>query len=243
MTCHLLSRFYIWNRATKNQHNNVKPGGLLRNLNMFLRLYKKLSILSRTEALLVETLVFIQNSISFSISLRKKQDNKVLVQLTKATFSLGSTAKAYLVLHLFELHWSVLSFFFFYLRAWTDLDKGVCALVSTSINHPRAPPSNGVPSIVLASRYLVEPLENGKSRLTYISRVDQRWGLSQFCKGPWEGEMRSQTCPFLYWEIKIWVTGTWNYKIREIYPLGRQNRLAIVDWELLFIPKPPTFAL
>lgn len=60
------------------------------------------------------------------------------------------------------------------LRAWTDLDKGVCALVSTSINHPRAPPSNGVPSIVLASRYLVEPLENGKSRLTYISRVDQR---------------------------------------------------------------------
>ncbi|XP_022788234.1 stAR-related lipid transfer protein 13-like isoform X4 [Stylophora pistillata] len=60
------------------------------------------------------------------------------------------------------------------LRSWTDLDKGVCVLVSTSINHPRAPPSNGVPSIVLASRYLLEPLENGKSRLTYISRVDQR---------------------------------------------------------------------
>ncbi|KAJ7356191.1 Dynein light chain Tctex-type [Desmophyllum pertusum] len=60
------------------------------------------------------------------------------------------------------------------LRSWTDLDRGVSALVSTSINHPRAPPSNGVPSIVLASRYLVEPLENGKSRLTHISRVDQR---------------------------------------------------------------------
>ena len=75
----------------------------MRNLNI-LRLYEKLSILSRTEALLVETLVFIQKSISFSISLRKKQDNKVLVQLTKATFSLGSTAKAYLMLHLFELH-------------------------------------------------------------------------------------------------------------------------------------------
>ncbi|XP_078369668.1 stAR-related lipid transfer protein 13-like isoform X8 [Oculina patagonica] len=60
------------------------------------------------------------------------------------------------------------------LRSWTDLERGVCALVSTSINHPRAPPSNGVPSIVLASRYLVEPLENGKSRLTLISRVDQR---------------------------------------------------------------------
>ena len=76
----------------------------MRNLNMFLRLYKKLSILSRTEALLVETPVFIQKSISFSISLSEKQDNKVLVQLTKATFSLGSTAKAYLMLHLFELH-------------------------------------------------------------------------------------------------------------------------------------------
>lgn len=76
----------------------------MRNLNMFLRLYQKLSILSCTEALLVETLVFIQNSISFSISLRKKQDNKVLVQLTKATFSLGSIAEAYLMLHLFELH-------------------------------------------------------------------------------------------------------------------------------------------
>ena len=145
----------------------------MRNLNMFLRLYKKLSILSRTEALLVETLVFIQNSISFSISLRKKQDNKVLVQLTKATFSLGSTAEAYISCCISSNYIEVYSPFF-YLRAWTDLDKGVCALVSTSINHPRAPPSNGVPSIVLASRYLVEPLENGKSRLTYISRVDQR---------------------------------------------------------------------
>lgn len=62
------------------------------------------------------------------------------------------------------------------LRSWTDLDRagGVCALVSTSINHPRSPPSSGVDAIVLASRYLVEPLENGKSRLTHISRVDQR---------------------------------------------------------------------
>ena len=60
-------------------------------------------------------------------------------------------------------------------RSWTDLDRGgVCALVSTSINHAGAPPSSGVPAIVLASRYLVESLENGKSRLTHISRVDQR---------------------------------------------------------------------
>ncbi|XP_015765354.1 PREDICTED: stAR-related lipid transfer protein 13-like isoform X1 [Acropora digitifera] len=62
------------------------------------------------------------------------------------------------------------------LRSWTDLDRagGVCALVSTSINHSGAPPSSGVTAIVLASRYLVEPLDNGKSRLTHISRVDQR---------------------------------------------------------------------
>ena len=227
MTCHLLSRFYIWNRATKNQHNNVKPGGLLRNLNMFLRLYKKLSILSRTEALLVETLVFIQNSISFSISLRKKQDNKVLVQLTKTTFSLGSTAKAYLMLHLFELHWSVLSFLFFYLRAWTDLDKGVCALVSTSINHPRAPPSNGVPSIVLASRYLVEPLENGKSRLTYISRVDQRWGLSQFRKGPGKGKWGLRLAHFCTGKLKFGSLGL------GITKLGKYTLLADkIGWQL-----------
>lgn len=64
---------------------------------------------------------------------------------------------------------------FSFYRSWTDLDRGgVCALVSTSINHSAAPPSSGVPAIVLASRYLVEPLENGKSRLTHISRVDQR---------------------------------------------------------------------
>lgn len=83
--------------------------------------------------------------------------------------------------------------------------------MSTSINHPRAPPSNGVPSIVLASRYLVEPLENGKSRLTHISRVDQRWGLS-FCDN-WvcsfkllqkkRLKFKPRYTDFLYWWIQV----------------------------------------
>ena len=49
-------------------------------------------------------------------------------------------------------------------------------MVSTSISYPGAPAENGVRAIVLASRYLIEPLSNGQSRLTQIIRSDARYG-------------------------------------------------------------------
>lgn len=61
------------------------------------------------------------------------------------------------------------------LRSWrTDLPKGTCVLISTSIEHPRADLKGGLRAVELASRYLIEPCGTGKSRLTHISRVDIR---------------------------------------------------------------------
>jgi len=60
-------------------------------------------------------------------------------------------------------------------RSWrTDLPKGACVLISTSIDHPRADLLGGLRAVELASRYLIEPCGTGKSRLTHISRVDIR---------------------------------------------------------------------
>ncbi|KAF8784362.1 rho GTPase-activating protein 7-like isoform X2 [Argiope bruennichi] len=62
------------------------------------------------------------------------------------------------------------------LRSWrTDLPKGACILIETSIEHPEAEKVPGsVRALVLASRYLIEPCGSGKSRITYISRIDTR---------------------------------------------------------------------
>uniref|UniRef100_A0A3Q3IP07 Rho GTPase-activating protein 7 n=1 Tax=Monopterus albus TaxID=43700 RepID=A0A3Q3IP07_MONAL len=60
------------------------------------------------------------------------------------------------------------------LRTWaTDLPKGACALVCTSVDHDGAPVV-GVRANVLTSRYFIEPCGTNKSRLTHISRVDCR---------------------------------------------------------------------
>uniref|UniRef100_A0A8C5FPD8 Rho GTPase-activating protein 7 n=1 Tax=Gadus morhua TaxID=8049 RepID=A0A8C5FPD8_GADMO len=60
------------------------------------------------------------------------------------------------------------------LRTWvTDLPKGACALVCTSVEHQGAP-ALGVRANVLTSRYFIEPCGNNKSRLTHISRTDCR---------------------------------------------------------------------
>ncbi|XP_045067918.1 rho GTPase-activating protein 7 isoform X1 [Coregonus clupeaformis] len=60
------------------------------------------------------------------------------------------------------------------LRMWvTDLPKGACALVSTSVDHDGAA-LLGVRANVLTSRYFIEPCGSNKSRLTHISRVDCR---------------------------------------------------------------------
>ncbi|XP_074535119.1 stAR-related lipid transfer protein 13 isoform X2 [Halichoeres trimaculatus] len=62
---------------------------------------------------------------------------------------------------------------FVVIRSWrTDLPKGACSLVSSSIEHEDCPSLGGVRAIVLESNYLLEPCGSGKSRLTHICRVD-----------------------------------------------------------------------
>ncbi|XP_071360886.1 rho GTPase-activating protein 7 isoform X2 [Trachinotus anak] len=60
------------------------------------------------------------------------------------------------------------------LRTWvTDLPKGACALVCTSVDHEGVPVV-GVRANVLTSRYFIEPCGANKSRITHISRIDCR---------------------------------------------------------------------
>ncbi|KAK3549486.1 hypothetical protein QTP86_002326 [Hemibagrus guttatus] len=62
---------------------------------------------------------------------------------------------------------------FVVLRMWqTDLPKGMCALVTVSIEHEDSAPMGGVRGIVLDSHYLLEPCGSGKSRLTHTCRID-----------------------------------------------------------------------
>nr|CAD7394720.1 unnamed protein product [Timema cristinae] len=62
------------------------------------------------------------------------------------------------------------------LTSWrTDLPKGACVIVETSVEHPDGPVMlGGVRGIVLASRYLIEPCGSGKSRIMHLSRVDTK---------------------------------------------------------------------
>ncbi|XP_054845484.1 rho GTPase-activating protein 7 isoform X2 [Eublepharis macularius] len=60
------------------------------------------------------------------------------------------------------------------LRTWrTNLPKGACALLCSSVEHDRAPVL-GVRVNVLLSRYLIEPCSSGKSKVTYMCRIDLR---------------------------------------------------------------------
>lgn len=64
--------------------------------------------------------------------------------------------------------------FALHFRSWkTDLSKGGCMIVETSVEHKDAEISpESVRGIVLASRYLIEPCGSGKSRILHLSRVD-----------------------------------------------------------------------
>lgn len=55
-------------------------------------------------------------------------------------------------------------------------------LLATSVDHDRAPVA-GIRVNVLLSRYLIEPCGSGKSKLTYMCRIDLRYGflLLSFC--------------------------------------------------------------
>ncbi|KAM8706878.1 hypothetical protein ACLKA7_011043 [Drosophila subpalustris] len=60
------------------------------------------------------------------------------------------------------------------LRSWqTDLPRGACVIVETSIDHSKAKPLFcAVRGVVLASRYLIEPCGSGRSRVMHLARVD-----------------------------------------------------------------------
>ncbi|XP_067993847.1 rho GTPase-activating protein 7 isoform X2 [Melanerpes formicivorus] len=63
---------------------------------------------------------------------------------------------------------------FVVLRTWrTNFPKGACVLLATSVEHERAAVA-GVRANVLLSRYLIEPCGSGKSKLTYMCRIDLR---------------------------------------------------------------------
>nr|XP_036853231.1 rho GTPase-activating protein 7 isoform X2 [Manis javanica] len=66
------------------------------------------------------------------------------------------------------------------LRTWrTNLPKGACALLLTSVDHDRAPVV-GVRVNVLLCRYLIEPCGSGKSKLTYMCRADLRGHMPEW---------------------------------------------------------------
>lgn len=56
-----------------------------------------------------------------------------------------------------------------------DLPRGACVTVEISIEHPGATLLlNGVRGVVLASRYLIEPCGNGRSKIMHLARVDTK---------------------------------------------------------------------
>ncbi|XP_050803276.1 rho GTPase-activating protein 7 isoform X3 [Gopherus flavomarginatus] len=66
------------------------------------------------------------------------------------------------------------------LRTWrTNLSKGACVLLASSVDHDHAPVL-GVRVNVLLSRYLIEPCGSGKSKLTYMCRIDLRGHMPEW---------------------------------------------------------------
>lgn len=70
---------------------------------------------------------------------------------------------------------SVNTFYFRSRTSCTDLPRGACVTVEISIEHPGATLLlNGVRGVVLASRYLIEPCGNGRSKIMHLARVDTK---------------------------------------------------------------------
>ena len=60
-------------------------------------------------------------------------------------------------------------------RYWrTDLVKGACAMISTSVDHPDITEIHGVRAVELISHFLMEPCGSGKTRITHLTRTDTR---------------------------------------------------------------------
>ncbi|XP_046852869.1 rho GTPase-activating protein 7-like isoform X2 [Xenia sp. Carnegie-2017] len=61
------------------------------------------------------------------------------------------------------------------LRAWrSKIDNGKCVIATTSVAHTSSVTSESIRTTVLASRYLIEPIDCNRSRLTHVYRVDLR---------------------------------------------------------------------
>ncbi|XP_072532731.1 stAR-related lipid transfer protein 8 isoform X1 [Salminus brasiliensis] len=64
---------------------------------------------------------------------------------------------------------------FVVLRRWsTDLQRGVCILVASSVEHDNVQLEAGLRAVLLTSRILIEPCGMGRSRLTHYCRADLR---------------------------------------------------------------------
>lgn len=60
-------------------------------------------------------------------------------------------------------------------RRWSnDLPKGVCVLVSSSVDHENIQVEAGLRAVLLTSRIFIEPCGMGRSRLTHYCRADLR---------------------------------------------------------------------
>ncbi|XP_028839749.1 stAR-related lipid transfer protein 8 isoform X1 [Denticeps clupeoides] len=64
---------------------------------------------------------------------------------------------------------------FVVLRRWcSDLPRGACLLVSSSVDHDNVHLEAGIRAVLLTSRILIEPSGMGRSRLTHYCRADLR---------------------------------------------------------------------
>ncbi|XP_058239407.1 stAR-related lipid transfer protein 8 isoform X2 [Hemibagrus wyckioides] len=64
---------------------------------------------------------------------------------------------------------------FVVLRRWcTDLPRGVCVLISSSVDHGNVQLEAGLRAVLLTSRIIIEPCGKGRSRLTHYCRADLR---------------------------------------------------------------------
>jgi deleted in liver cancer protein len=65
--------------------------------------------------------------------------------------------------------------FFLLIRTYrTDLPRDSCVAIEVSIEHPEARSISGVRGVVLASRYLIEPIGTYKSKIIHLARVDTK---------------------------------------------------------------------
>uniref|UniRef100_A0A4W5KD05 StAR related lipid transfer domain containing 8 n=1 Tax=Hucho hucho TaxID=62062 RepID=A0A4W5KD05_9TELE len=73
---------------------------------------------------------------------------------------------------------------FVVLRRWcTDLPRGLCLLVSSSVDHDNVHLEAGLRAVLLTSWFLIEPSGMGRSRLTHYCRADLRGRSPEwYCK-------------------------------------------------------------